>query len=137
MRNASSNSLSPYYVNRHMHETGFGAVTKYVQVSPKDFKAFDGSGDFYDLWDKTIEKHSLEFEGTSHNLFCNNCHNHVAAVLNELEFQKFRHWNTLSLILYMIFAGRYVSLGRFFSTNAAFVIIVVVISLVVFFTRSI
>jgi len=94
----------------------------------------------YDLptieaWDRTIEKTSGEFEHLMHNLIwylyldhrdscesnvlcCSqNCHSHVARVLNRMKFKKFHGWNTFFLILFMLFYGQSVRYLHFPQTT--------------------
>jgi hypothetical protein len=53
----------------------------------------------------------------------NNCHDHVAMVLNRLQYKDRSHWNTVSLILLMAMRAKFVSFKRFLLTWAPFVVI--------------
>jgi hypothetical protein len=59
----------------------------------------------------------------THNLLCNNCHSHVAMVLNRLQYKGFTHWNTLTLIAYLVWDGKWVSAKRLLMVWAPFFLI--------------
>ena len=86
----------PYFVNRNPHSMGFGHVTKYAPLDIKDIRRYDS--DLIKVWDENINAASEEYDQLMHNLICNNCHSHVARVLNRLQYKGFTHWNTLTLI---------------------------------------
>jgi len=123
----------PYFVNRDAHNMGFGSVTKYLPVDLKTLKAQNGNS--IKAWDEAIESSSEDYDKMMHNLFCNNCHSHVSQVLNELEFQGFKHWNTLFLILYLMMHARFVSFLRFVKTYAGFVVLLGLFLMLYFFLR--
>lgn len=125
----------PYYVNRDAHRMAFGAVTKYLPVDVKSLEAVK-QGDGVKAWDNAIEASSRDYDHQLHNLLCNNCHSHVSQVLNELQFQGFKHWNTLFLILYFVLHARFVSFARLVQTYAGFFAVIVICLIVFFFTRT-
>jgi len=127
----------PYYVNRHPHKMGFGSVTRYYPVKSKDIKSKSSSAEeTYKQWDAAVEDSSDNYDKMMHDLFCNNCHSHVAQALNDVEFQGFKHWNTFFLIFFMLFQGRYVSFARFLQTYAGSLVLLTIILVVYFFTKS-
>jgi len=83
-----------------------------------------------------IEVTSEDFDKMMHNLICNNCHSHVSQVLNEVEFQGFKHWNTFFLIFFILAKGKYVSFSRFLITYAGFLVLLTIFLLVYFLTRT-
>jgi len=114
----------PYFVNKNKHETGFGSVTKFYCVSPSQVKHFGVQTNAIDAWDDAIEKSSEKYCDMMHNLITNSCHSHVAMALNRVEFNGFKHWNTLFLILFISYHGRFVSIPRFIKTYLAFTVII-------------
>lgn len=48
----------------------FGAPTRYMQFSPSRVKALN--------WDRAVRDANEEYRKRMHNLFCDNCHSHVA-----------------------------------------------------------
>jgi len=125
----------PYYVNKDKHETAFGPVTKFFQVSSKQIRNLNGKGDVIEGWDSAIEQSSEDYSHMMHNLIINNCHSHVAHALNKVEFYGFTHWNTLFLILFMMFQSRFVSFPRFLKTYLGFFVIVGLVFGVSLYTR--
>ena len=43
-----------------------------------------------------------------HNLFCDNCHSHVARAMNLMQYNGSHSWNMVKLWFYMILYGKYV-----------------------------
>jgi arylsulfatase A-like enzyme len=114
---------------RDPNETAFGSVTKYWPVDLKDIKASGNFNSPIEAWDFAIESSSRAYEKMAHNLFCNNCHDHVARVLNALEFRGRKRWNTFLLIVYMIGYSQFVSFGRWFKTYVGFFGLTILITL--------
>lgn len=75
------------------------------------------------VWDRAVQEADHEYEHMTHNLLCNNCHSHVAMVLNRLHYRGFTHWNTVTLILFLAWHGKWVSAKRFFMVWAPFLLI--------------
>jgi transmembrane protein 222 len=65
-----------------------------------------------------------------HNLFCNNCHSHVAHALNQVKYQKSTNWNMVILALLLFFKGRFVSQNRTVYTYLPFCILLGLFSLI-------
>ena len=68
----------PYTVG--IDEMAFGEPTKYVQLDPE--LALVGSK----KWNESVEKADETYSQMMHNLFCNNCHSHVACALNKMQY---------------------------------------------------
>lgn len=45
------------------------------------------------VWDNAVEQASLEFSRTDHSLISNNCHHHVARVLNLANYKGRNNWS--------------------------------------------
>jgi hypothetical protein len=63
---------------------------------------------------------SLSFSKKKKN--SNNCHDHVASALNGLGFRRRSNWGSVSLALFMVAHGKFVSGKRFASTYIPFLI---------------
>lgn len=59
-----------------------------------------------------------------HNICCDNCHSHVARCLDTMAYGGHRHWNMIVLCFWMLFAGKWVSFGRFLQTWGPFLFVV-------------
>jgi transmembrane protein 222 len=57
----------------------------------------------------------LEYKQRMHNIFCDNCHSHVAYCLNKMEFDvgmgAETKWNMLLIGAYIFFKGHFVGVG--------------------------
>lgn len=87
-------------------------MTKYYHVAPADFPDCGAVDSLAGSWDRAIDVASGDFGETHHQICFNNCHHHVAAALNQLNFRGKRNWNTTSLIVFMVLHGKYPSFGR-------------------------
>ena len=65
-----------------------------------------------------------------HNLFCDNCHSHVACALNRMPLTAYgiSKWDMVKLCFLIFFRARFLSVGAIVSQFAPFVILVIVIS---------
>lgn len=81
----------------------FGRPAKYWQLDPS--RARDG----VQGWDRAVAQGSEEYKGHMHNLFCDNCHSHVAQCLNLMQYGGSNRWNMVKLALLMPLHSKYVS----------------------------
>ncbi|KAH9376486.1 hypothetical protein HPB48_006571 [Haemaphysalis longicornis] len=91
----------PYYVSED--NMAFGRPAKYWQLDPS--RARDG----VQGWDRAVAQGSEEYKGHMHNLFCDNCHSHVAQCLNLMQYGGSNRWNMVKLALLMPLHSKYVS----------------------------
>jgi hypothetical protein len=80
----------------------FGKPTRYLIMDPS-LASDDGAG-----WDRAVAETSEIYMGRVHNLFCDNCHSHVAMALNEMQYNSKNNWTMVKLAFLMFFTGRYV-----------------------------
>lgn len=97
-------------------DMAFGNPTKYaiLEVENKE------------KWDEFISKGDDKYKDEEHNLFCNNCHSHVAYVLNQANYQG-GGWNMVNIAILLVLKGKYTGFGGFIKTYLGFFIIVVAI----------
>jgi transmembrane protein 222 len=113
-----------YYIRKHPTSLAFGPVCKYVPIDLAHIKQAlhsDYSPTF--VWDRAVQEADHEYEHMTHNLLCNNCHSHVAMVLNRLQYKGFTHWNTVTLIAFVVWHGKWVSAKRMLMVWAPFLLI--------------
>eukprot|EP00088_Acartia_fossae_P011894 TRINITY_DN16061_c1_g1_i1.p1 TRINITY_DN16061_c1_g1~~TRINITY_DN16061_c1_g1_i1.p1 ORF type:complete len:170 (-),score=19.26 TRINITY_DN16061_c1_g1_i1:733-1242(-) len=91
----------PYYVSED--NMAFGNPTKYWQLDPS--KAEGGASG----WDNAVIQASDIYAKRVHNLFCDNCHSHVARALNLMQYDGSSNYNMVTLCFYMLIHGKYVS----------------------------
>ncbi|KAF2903006.1 hypothetical protein ILUMI_03175 [Ignelater luminosus] len=105
----------PYFVSED--NMAFGKPTKYWQLKPTN--ALGGvSG-----WDRGVTEASDVYKGRMHNLFCDNCHSHVAMSLNLMHYDKSTRWNMVKLALLMLIYGKYVNFAGFLKTWIPFLVV--------------
>ena len=111
----------PYYVSED--EMGFGNPTMYWQLSPNKAEASS--------WDSAVRQASEEYSHRMHNLFCDNCHSHVARALNLMRYNGSSSWNMYKLGFYMFFKGKFVGKSGFLKTWLPFIVLMCIVALVV------
>ena len=105
----------PYTIT--VDDMGFGNPTKYVQLSFNDA----------DLWDDAIREGDGVYNGLNHNLFWNNCHSHVAFVLNKVEYQGGK-WNMVNIAWLLFWKGKHTDILGAMKTYIGFLIFLALIS---------
>ncbi len=93
----------------------FGKPTKYVKLDLTEQEKYN--------WDRAIEKGDNKYNMEEHNIFINNCHSHVAYVLNQLNYHGKNNYNMVTIWWILIARGKYVSFCGFFKTYLGFLII--------------
>ncbi|XP_063932680.1 transmembrane protein 222 [Zophobas morio] len=112
----------PYYVSQD--NMAFGRPTKYWQLKPA--LAYGGITG----WDRAVTEASEIYSGRMHNLFCDNCHSHVATALNLMQYDNSKSWNMVKLAFLMLIYSKYVSFCGFVKTWLPFLFLVTLIVLV-------
>lgn len=119
----------PYYVSED--NMAFGRPTKYWQLNPK---FVDGGSN---NWDKAVSEASEIYKKRMHNLFCDNCHSHVATALNIMRYKNNSSWNMVKLAILTLCCSRYVNFWGWIKTWMPFLIIAVVSIVVYLFSANI
>ena len=101
----------------------FGKPTKYIQLELTEQEKYD--------WDRAILKGDNRYNMEEHNIFMNNCHSHVAYVLNQLNYKGRNNYNMVSIWWMLITKGKYVSFCGFFKTYIGFLIVVFIILIII------
>lgn len=96
----------PYYVSEN--DMAFGRPTKYWILESSEAKP--------GLWDTSVHEASEEYKSRMHNLFCDNCHSHVAMALNLMKYKESTSWNMIKLCFLMLIHGKYVGFAGFLKT---------------------
>jgi hypothetical protein len=106
----------PYTVN--IDDMAFGNPTKYVplDICPQDSEK----------WDESLVLTDRRYRQMMHNLCCNNCHSHVACVLNSFGYGT-TEWNMISIWWICCTRSSYVGVEGFVKTYFGFVVIVAIV----------
>lgn len=100
-------------------DMAFGNPTKYVQLDiPNKTK-----------WNDHVKEGDDTYSTQEHNLCCNNCHSHVASVLNNANY-KGGGWNMVSVAWILVTKGKYTGFSGFFKTYIGFFIIATLIFII-------
>ena len=110
-----------FYVN--IDEMSFGKPTKYYQLDLDDREKYE--------YDKAIEKGDLKYNQERHNLFWNNCHSHVAFVLNQIKYKGKSNYTMVDVWWILILKGKYISFLAFIKTYIGFFIFFLIIYLAI------
>ena len=108
---------STFYVN--IDDFSFGKPTKYFQLELNDKEQYE--------YDKAIQKGDLKYNREIHNLFWNNCHSHVAYVLNQVKYKGKNNYNMVDIWWILIWKGKYISFLAFIKTYLGFFIFILII----------
>lgn len=114
----------PYFVSED--NMGFGNPTMYWQLNPTKAEATS--------WDSAVRQASDEYAGRMHNLFCDNCHSHVAYALNLMRFNGSSSWNMFKLAFFMVFKGKFVGKVGFIKTWGPFIVLASIVVLIIIIT---
>lgn len=82
-------------------------------------------------WDQSIQEANDIYRGRMHNLFCDNCHSHVACALNRMPMQAYTisKWNMVKLCFLVFFRARFLSWSAVFSQFGPFLMLIAIILL--------
>ena len=112
---------SSFFVS--VDDFAFGKPTKYIELELTEQEKYD--------WDRAILKGDNKYNMEVHNLCVNNCHSHVAYVLNQLNYKGRNNYNMVSIWWMLITKGKYVNCCGFFKTYIGFLIIIFIILIII------
>ncbi|PFH38714.1 transmembrane protein [Besnoitia besnoiti] len=78
-------------------------------------------------YDMAIQAADTRFRETSHNLFCNNCHHHVAEALNRMAYDGRRDWTQFDVWWQLLIHGRFLTWRDWFLVWAPWILLVMVV----------
>uniref|UniRef100_A0A1B0AWY6 Transmembrane protein 222 n=1 Tax=Glossina palpalis gambiensis TaxID=67801 RepID=A0A1B0AWY6_9MUSC len=107
-----------YFVSED--KMAFGRPARYLRLHPK----YVEGGGF--IWDESVSKASVLYGTRMHNLFCDNCHSHVATALCGMRYKYKTNWSMCILAFWMFFCGRYVGITGFIKTWLPFLFVVAI-----------
>ncbi|XP_037915901.1 transmembrane protein 222 [Hermetia illucens] len=108
----------PYFVSED--DMAFGNPTRYLILDP--YRVEGGLTE----WDESVSKASVVYGTRMHNLFCDNCHSHVAMALNTMQYRGKTNWNMVVLAFWMFLFGRYVGFCGLLKTWIPFLVVVAI-----------
>ena len=93
----------------------FGNVTKYVQLKLTNNEK--------KVWDNALRKGDEIYSNEEHNLCTNNCHSHVAYVLNLVKYKGYSNYTMIHIWWMLILKGKYTDFFGFLKSYIGFFII--------------
>lgn len=97
-------------------DLAFGETHKYVQLDLTEAEKQE--------WDKGIQKSDNKYSKEAHNLFTNNCHSHVAHVLNMINYKGRNNYDMTDVFKIVNTKGKYVSWFHILKTYIGFIIFI-------------
>ncbi len=101
----------------------FGKPTKYIQLDLSEQEKYE--------YDRAIEKGDNKYNMEEHNLCMNNCHSHVAYILNQFKFKGKSNYTMVHIWWLLIMRGKYISCCSFIKTYIGFFIFIFIIWLII------
>mmetsp|Transcript_28291 Transcript_28291/g.28581 ORF Transcript_28291/g.28581 Transcript_28291/m.28581 type:complete len:169 (-) Transcript_28291:49-555(-) len=102
----------------------FGAPTRYVELDPSKCSCAS--------WDEGCEEGCEVYAKRMHNLFCDNCHSHVAKCLNHMNYDGYSRYDMIMLAFWVFFFGKFTGVVAIMKTFLPFTVLV---CLIYFFTQ--
>ena len=78
-------------------------------------------------WNKGVQKANEKYKNEDHNLFCNNCHSHVACALNNMNYNNRTNYNMISVWWMCLTKGKYVSWSHILKNYLGWIFITIII----------
>ena len=104
----------PYTIGRG--NMAFGAPTRYIPLDPTLCKLLS--------WNEGVAEANTVYSKRMHNIFCDNCHSHVANALNHMGYGSLKaNFGMVSIGVWVFFFGRFTSVGDFIKTYLPFAIL--------------
>ena len=103
-----------YFIS--IDDFAFGKPTKYYQLELNEQEQYE--------FDKAVEKADNKYNMEEHNLCINNCHSHVACVLNNIKYKGKNNYTMVHVWWMLIAKGKYISFFSFIKTYIGFFILV-------------
>ena len=117
----------PYAIG--VDDMAFGKPTRFVVLDPALAAAAGGGGDAVAAFDAGVDAGCNVYSRRFHNIFCDNCHHHVAACLSAMRYAGRSDWGQVELAAWVFFRGRYVSAWAVLQTWLPLALIVAAIAL--------
>jgi hypothetical protein len=126
-----SDFQGPYTVGDRGH-MAFGAPTRALKIHSAVVSDHDSELSCPAAaarWDEAIQDANQVYRGRMHNIFCDNCHSHVAYALNHGAVKEYgvEKWDMVKLAVVITFRGRFLSWGAVVQTYLPFCILLLLV----------
>ena len=105
-----SDFQGPYSIG-DQGQMAFGAPTRALRIRVQDANEALPNNACSSRWDEAIQDANRVYRGRMHNLFCDNCHSHVAYALNSMAVKDYgiEKWDMVKIAMLMFFRARFLS----------------------------
>ena len=107
----------PYYVS--LDDFAFGDTHKFVVLTELD-------GVTATQFDAAVKQADVVYRKRMHNIFCDNCHSHVARVLNNLNYRGHSNYTMIDVWWMCLVNSEYVSYAHIFYTYIAYIFLAII-----------
>jgi len=98
----------PYSIG--VDNLSFGRCQRFLRLDPA--LAAPGQGlTPAQVWDAAIDSANSVYCERMHNIFCDNCHSHVARALNSMVYGGHRSWGMVRLVVWVLLAGEWTTVS--------------------------
>ena len=115
----------PYTIGED--DFAFGAPTRYLTLDPAKIRSGTQDDNPIVSWNQCVARGSKDYSKRMHNLFCDNCHSHVARCLNYMQYDGADNWNMVILCFWVFFRGTFVSPARAVQTYLPSLLILAIV----------
>lgn len=119
----ASDFQGPYHVGDN-GRMAFGPPTRALKIDISDLPGGETA------WNEAISHSNQIYRGRMHNLFCDNCHSHVAYALNSMGIRAYgiSSFDMVKLCFLLFFRARFLSFwGFFYQFAPTFIILLLVV----------
>ena len=106
-----------FYVS--IDDFAFGKPTKYIQLDLNEQEKYE--------YDRAIERGDNKYNMEEHNICFNNCHSHVAYVLNQIKYKGRNNYTMFDIWWMLIYKGKYISFISLIKTYIGFFIFILIL----------
>lgn len=97
----------PYTIG--VDRMSFSRPYLYLTLDPSLAANRDPGQSASSAWDAGVDSGCEEYSGRMHNICCDNCHSHVARVLNDMKYMGRSDWSMVGVGALVILKGKWVS----------------------------
>lgn len=118
----ASDFRGPYYVGDD-GRMAFGPPTRYYKIDISQCNITP------EQWDTAIQEANELYRGRMHNIFCDNCHSHVAYALNQMPVSAcgIHKWDMIKIAILIFFRGSFLSQSAILQQFLPFTIFIALI----------
>ena len=116
----------PYFVS--VDNMAFGNPTKYIFLDLNQREL--------DNYDDAIEGGKDDYSEQMYSFCCNNCHSFIARCLNNMKYKGKTNYTMINVWWMLCIKSRFISFGKFFQSYIGFFIVLIIITIIIFFSKK-